>query len=124
MHGGDTLRVEIDVTNTGRVAGDVVVQLYVRDDVGSITRPVRQLRGFSRVSLAPGEKRALSFPITARDLAFHDASIHLVAEPGSFTLFSGPDAEHGDSAKFRLETADGSPVSVPEDCGRWRGQSR
>jgi beta-glucosidase len=119
MHGADTLQVEIDVTNTGRVAGDAVVQLYVRDDVGSITRPVRQLRGFSRVALAPGEKRTLRFPITARDLAFHDASMHLVAEPGTFTLFSGPDAEHGDSAKFRLETADGKSVPVADDC---RGQ--
>ncbi|MFL5561159.1 MAG: glycoside hydrolase family 3 N-terminal domain-containing protein [Gemmatimonadaceae bacterium] len=124
MTGRDTLHVEIDVTNTGAVAGDAVAQLYVRDDVGSITRPVRQLRGFARVTLAPGEKRTLRFPITARDLAFHDASMRLVTEPGTFTLYSGPDAAHGDSAKFSLRTADGKSVPVADDCDPAWGQSR
>ena len=116
MRAADTLQVEVDVTNTGSRAGDAVVQLYIRDDVGSITRPVRQLRGFSRVALAPGEKRTLRFPITARDLAFHDGSMHLVAEPGTFTLFAGPDAEHGESAKFTFITPDGAAAPVADDC--------
>ena len=116
MRAGDTLRVEVDVTNTGSVAGDAVVQLYFRDDVASITRPVRQLTGFARVTLAPGEKRTVRFPVVTRDLAFHDASMRLVAEPGSFTLFAGPDAEHGDSAKFTLATPDGRPVPVADAC--------
>ena len=81
-----------------------------------MTRPVRELRGFSRVRLAPGEKRTLRFPITARDLAFHDAAMHLVAEPGTFTLFAGADAEHGDSARFTLTTSDGRPVAVSDGC--------
>ena len=116
MRAGDTLQVEVDVTNTGSVAGDAVVQLYLRDDVGSITRPVRQLTGFARVTLAAGEKRTVRFPVAARDLAFHDASMRLVAEPGSFTLFAGPDAEHGDSAKFTFTTSDGRPVPVADAC--------
>jgi beta-glucosidase len=116
MRAADTLQVEIDVTNTGSRAGDAVVQLYIRDDVGSITRPVRQLRGFSRVALAPGEKRTLRFPITVRDLAFHDGSMRLVAEPGTFTLFTGPDAEHGESAKFTFTTPGGAPAPVADDC--------
>jgi beta-glucosidase len=116
MRAGDTLQVDVDVTNTGSVAGDAVVQLYFRDDVASITRPVRQLTGFSRITLAPGEKRTVRFPITARDLAFHDASMRLVAEPGSFTLFTGPDAEHGDSTKFTFTTSDGRPVPVADAC--------
>jgi len=77
---------------------------------------VRQLRGFSRVALAPGEKRTLRFPLTARDLAFHDASMRLVAEPGSFTLFAGLDAAHGDSAKFNFTTADGKSHPVADSC--------
>ena len=116
MRAGDTLQVEVDVTNTGSVAGDAVVQLYLRDDVGSITRPVRQLAGFGRMTLAPGEKRTARFPIAARDLAFHDASMRLVAEPGTFTLFSGPDAEHGDSTKFTFTTSDGRAVPVADAC--------
>lgn len=116
MRAGDTLQVEVDVTNTGAVAGDAVVQLYVRDDVGSITRPVRQLRGFSRLTLAPGEKRTVRFPIDAHDLAFHDASMRLVAEPGTFTLFAGLDVAHTDSAKFTFTTADGKPAPVADRC--------
>ena len=116
MRPGDTLQVEIDVTNTGTVAGDAVVQLYLRDDVGSVTRPVRQLRGFSRVALRPGEKRTLRFPIVARDLAFHDASMRFVAEPGTFTLFAGLDAAHGDSARFTFTTANGQALPVADRC--------
>jgi len=116
MRPGDTLQVEVDVTNSGSRAGDAVVQLYIRDDVGSITRPVRQLRGFSRVTVNAGEKRTLRFPISVRDLAFHDASMRFVAEPGTFTLFTGPDAEHGESVKFTFATSDGRPVVVADDC--------
>jgi beta-glucosidase len=113
---GETLQVEVDVTNTGRVAGDAVVQLYVRDDIGSITRPMRQLRGFSRIPLRPGETRTLRFPIDAHDLAFHDGSMRLVAEPGTFTLFAGLDAAHGDSAKFTFTTPDGQSSPVADRC--------
>ena len=116
IRGGDSLQVEVDVTNTGSVAGTTVVQLYVRDDVGSITRPVRELRGFSRVSLRPGEKRTVSFPVDARALAFHDASMRLVAEPGTFTLYAGQDAAHGESASFTFATADGRPFEVADRC--------
>ena len=116
LRGGDTLQVEVDVSNTGSVAGTTVVQLYVRDDVGSITRPVRQLRGFSRVTLGAGEKRTVRFPIDAHDLAFHDASMRFVAEPGTFTLYAGEDAAHGNSAKFTYSTADGRAFEVADRC--------
>lgn len=86
---GDTQKVEVTVTNTGRRAGDEVVQLYVRDDVGSITRPVKELRGFCRVHLQPGESKTLSFELTSEDLTFHNADLKPVVEPGTFTVFAG-----------------------------------
>jgi beta-glucosidase len=82
-------RVSVRVTNTGERAGDEVVQLYVRDDVASITRPVRQLRGFQRVSLAPGESTTVGFDLGFDDLAMLDADMQRVVEPGTFTVFVG-----------------------------------
>lgn len=82
-------RVSVRVANTGDRAGDEVVQLYLRDDVASITRPVRQLRGFRRVSLAPGESTTVTFDLGFDDLAMLDADMQRVVEPGSFTVFVG-----------------------------------
>jgi beta-glucosidase len=116
MRPGDSIRVEVDVTNAGKVAGDEVVQLYIRDDVGSITRPVQELRGFRRVSLTPGETRTIVFAIDVQDLAFNDASLARVAEPGSFTVFVGGSSADTKQLRFRMDTADGHPVRVPETC--------
>jgi beta-glucosidase len=116
MRPADSIRVEIDVTNAGRVAGDEVVQLYIRDDVGSVTRPVQELRGFRRVRLTPGETRRIAFVIDIQDLAFHDAALARVAEPGSFTVFVGGSSQETKQVRFRLETANGSPVRVPGTC--------
>lgn len=116
MRPGDSIRVEVDVTNTGSVAGDEVVQLYIRDDVGSITRPVQELHGFRRVRLAAGETRTIAFEIDIQDLAFHDASLARVAEPGSFTVFTGGSSADTKQLKFRLDTPDGHPVRVAATC--------
>jgi beta-glucosidase len=116
MRPGDSLRVQVDVTNAGRVAGDEVVQLYVRDDVGSVTRPVQELRAFRRVNLKPGETRTIDFWIDIQDLAFHNAALARVAEPGSFTLFVGGSSAETKQLRFQLETANGSPVGVPATC--------
>ncbi len=88
----DATRVQVDVGNVGRVAGDEVVQLYIRDDVSSVTRPVLELKGFKRVTLRPGERRTVTFDIKPGDLAFHDASMKRVVEPGTFTIFAGPNS--------------------------------
>jgi beta-glucosidase len=112
----DSIRVDVDVTNTGDVAGDEVVQLYLRDDVGSVTRPVRELRGFRRVQLRPKETRTIPFTIGLQDLAFHDTAMVRVAEPGTFTVFVGGNSVDTQQAGFRLVTADGRPVRVPETC--------
>jgi beta-glucosidase len=113
---GDSLDVAVDVTNTGSVAGDEVVQLYVRDDVASVTRPVQELRGFRRVRLAPRESRTVHFTIGEQALAFYDASMTRVVEPGTFTVLTGDDAAHTSPARFRFETHDGKPVPLPERC--------
>ena len=77
------------VLNTGDRAGDEVVQLYVRDVVGSITRPVRQLAGFHRVSLEPGESRRVEFDFDTSQLAFLDRSFELVVEEGDVEVMVG-----------------------------------
>jgi len=116
MRPADSIRVEVDVTNTGKVAGDEVVQLYIRDDVGSVTRPVQELRGFRRVRLTPGETQTIAFAIDVQDLAFHDAALARVAEPGNFTVFVGGSSADTKQLRFRLETADGRPVRVTGTC--------
>jgi beta-glucosidase len=116
MRPGDSLRIEVDVTNGGRVAGDEVVQMYIRDEVGSVTRPVMELRGFRRVHLAAGETRRVAFAIDIQDLAFNNASLTRVAEPGTFTVFVGGSSADTKRLSFRLDTPDGQPVRVASTC--------
>ena len=110
----DSLRVAVDVANTGTRAGDEVVQLYVRDDVGSVTRPVMQLRRFERLTLAPGERRTLNFTLSVKDLAFYDLAMRRVAEPGTFHVYVGPNSRDVQSAAFALRGS--SSIPVPERC--------
>ena len=86
--------VTAEVKNTGRRSGDEVVQLYIRDDVSSVTRPVEELKGFQRVSLKPGETKSVSFDLTPRSLQFWNIDMHRVVEPGAFTIMLGPDSVH------------------------------
>ena len=86
---GANVRVEVDVANTGQRAGDEVVQLYVRDDAASVTRPVLELKRFQRVTLRPGERRTLSFELTPADLSLWNMQMRRVVEPGTFTISAG-----------------------------------
>jgi len=86
---GDTVAISVAVTNTGARAGDEVVQLYVRDRLASVTRPLQSLRGFARVHLAPGEAKRVDFQLGPADLALYDASMKRVVEPGKFDLMVG-----------------------------------
>ena len=95
-------QVDVRVTNTGKRAGVEVVQLYLRDDVASVTRPVRQLRGFRRVPLQPGESRIVSFTLGFDDLAMYDEQMHQVVEPGTFTVFVGGSSSAEQSARFEV----------------------
>jgi beta-glucosidase len=87
-----TTQVQVDVQNTGAVRGDEVVQMYIRDDVSSVTRPVLELKGFQRVTLEAGEKRTVTFDIKPSDLWFYNADMKRVVEPGTFTIFAGPNS--------------------------------
>ena len=95
-------RVRVRVTNTGARAGAEVVQLYLRDDVASVTRPVRELRGFERVELQPGESREVEFALGFEDMALYDAGMKRVLEPGTFTVFTGGSSLAEQSARFEV----------------------
>lgn len=90
---GHPLTVTADVTNTGSVAGDEVAQLYIRQDVGSVETPARALKGFSRIHLAPGETKTVSFAVPLYDIALWNAAHQWVVEPGSFTVWVGDSSQ-------------------------------
>jgi len=79
----------VDVKNSGSVCGDEVVQLYIRDEVSSVTRPLKELRGFRRVGLKPGEERTLEFTLGPDELSFLDRDMHRLVEPGAFKIMVG-----------------------------------
>jgi beta-glucosidase len=87
-----TTQVMVDVRNTGSMRGDEVVQIYIRDDISSVTRPLLELKAFRRVTLEPGESRTLSFDIKPQDLWFFNADMKRVVEPGTFTIYAGPNS--------------------------------
>lgn len=99
---GEVLAISIDVKNTGKYAGEEVVQLYVRDMVGSVTRPVKELKGFQKVFIEPGEIKTIEFELTAEDLKFLDIHMNMVAEPGDFEVFVGTNVQDVKSSKFSL----------------------
>jgi beta-glucosidase len=87
------LTVSVDVENVGRRAGDEVVQLYIRDVAASMTRPVKELKGFQRVTLQPSEKKRLEFVLTGEQLGFWNREMRFVVEPGEFKVMVGPNSE-------------------------------
>ncbi|MEO5775122.1 MAG: glycoside hydrolase family 3 N-terminal domain-containing protein [Sphingomicrobium sp.] len=97
-----TAQVSVDVTNTGDRAGDEVVQLYVRDDAASVTRPVIELKGFQRVTLQPGERRTLTFALGPDELSLWNLQMKRVVEPGTFTVSAGPTSAQLKSAKLTV----------------------
>lgn len=88
-----TIKVSVDVKNVGDREGDEVVQLYIRDVVASIARPFKELRGFKRISLKPGEKKTVTFTLTPDDLAMFDMNMRRVVEPGTFEIMIGSSSE-------------------------------
>lgn len=99
---GQTLRATVTVTNTGKRAGEEVVQLYVRDLVGSVTRPVKELKGFQKIALRPGARNTVTFALTDQDLAFHRADMSYGSEPGQFKLFIGGSSDLNAGVDFTL----------------------
>jgi beta-glucosidase len=92
----------VDVTNTGTRAGAEVVQLYIRDLVSSVTRPVKELKGFKKVRLEPGEKTTVALDITPASLSFFDVNMKYVVEPGDFEIMVGNSSRDADLAKLVL----------------------
>jgi beta-glucosidase len=85
----ESVVISVDIANVGQRAGSEVVQLYVRDEVASVTRPLKELKGFQRVQLEPGEKRTVTFTLAANQLAFYDSQMRFVLEPGTVKLMLG-----------------------------------
>ncbi|MEW6509848.1 MAG: glycoside hydrolase family 3 N-terminal domain-containing protein [Bacteroidota bacterium] len=99
---GDTLHAIVTVANTGGREGGETVQLYVRDDVGSVTRPVKELKAFQKVRLGPGEKTVVQFALPVDALAFTGLDMRRRVEPGTFTLFIGPNSAEGLQSAFSV----------------------
>ncbi len=97
-----TVEVSVDVTNTGDYDGKEVVQLYVRDLVGSVTRPVKELKGFEKVAIKKGETKTVNFTLTVEDLKFYNSALDFVAEPGEFQVFVGTDSDTEMMKTFQL----------------------
>ena len=99
---GQTFHVHADLRNTGAIGAEEVVQLYVRDLVGNVTRPVRELKGFRRVRLEPGQQVVVDFELHTGDLAFYGRDMRLMVEPGEFQVWIGGSSEAGLCAAFRV----------------------
>src|SRR5436853_664602 len=97
-----SLKVSVEVENIGRRVGDEVVQLYIRDVVGSRTRPVKELKGFERITLKPGERRRVDFTLTAEHLGFYNRDMKFVVEPGAFKVWVGADSASGLESSFEV----------------------
>jgi beta-glucosidase len=105
---GSRVTVSTDITNTGKREAEEVAQLYVRDLVASVAQPVRQLKGFRRVRLKPGEKQTVSFSLAESDLSFYNESMQLVTEPGEFQAWISPDAASGSPVLFSFQASPSS----------------
>ncbi len=103
MTTGGNIKASVTVTNTGSVEGTEVVQLYIRDMVGSIARPVQELKGFERISLKPGESRNVTFNINAELLKFYNSDLKYVCEPGEFEVMVGTNCRDVQRQKFTLK---------------------
>lgn len=98
----DVLTVTFDLENTGKYEGTEVAQLYIQDKVGSVTRPVKELKRFTRVTLKPGEKKSVSFELPISELAFWNIDMAKVVEPGDFGLWVAPDSQSGEEVFFKV----------------------
>lgn len=92
LKGNQTLTASVTVTNSGRYTGKEVVQLYIRDLVGSVTRPVKELKSFQKIELKPGESKTVNFAVTVNDLKFYNYDLKYVWEPGEFEIMIGPNS--------------------------------
>ncbi|NWC95991.1 MULTISPECIES: beta-glucosidase BglX [unclassified Pseudomonas] len=102
LHRGESLTVSVTLANTGPRDGETVVQLYLRDVVASVSRPVKELKGFQKIMLKAGEHTVVEFTLDENDLKFYDAQLHYVAEPGEFKVQVGLDSQAVQEQRFEL----------------------
>ncbi|MGJ8593803.1 MAG: beta-glucosidase BglX [Aquaticitalea sp.] len=98
-----SIEVSVDIKNSGNFDGKEVVQLYIRDLVGSVTRPVKELKGFQKVTINKGETKKVTFKVTVDDLKFYNSNLEFVAEPGKFEVFVGTNSDTTMKADFELK---------------------
>ena len=97
------ITISVDVSNTGKVKAKEVVQFYLKDDIGSVTRPDKELKGFEKIELAPGESKTVSFTINPKMLEFTGLTMEKILETGDYTVMVGTSSKEGVMGKFRLE---------------------
>jgi len=102
MKFSDTLTVVCSITNSGAVVGEEVVQLYIQDVVGSITRPVKELKGFQKIKLEAGVSQRVEFKLSVTDLSFYNSDLKFGAEPGKFQVFIGSNSRDTQAVGFTL----------------------
>ena len=107
---GETVDISLAVTNTGRVTGDEVVQLYTRDEYGSVPRPMKELKGYTRLTLQPWECKTLTFELPVDQLAFYNVEEQLVLEPGRIFIMAGSSS---DDIRLRGELEIFGPEKMP-----------
>jgi len=101
MTAADTVYAEVTVQNTGKIKGDEIVQLYIRDEVSSLARPLKELKGFQRITLKPGESKMVTIPVSRKSLEFWKDG-KWITEPGEFTLMAGPNSVELTNVKLNL----------------------
>ena len=103
MSVNEAIEASVTITNTGNYDADEVVQMYIRDMVGSVVRPVKELKGFQRISLKKGESKKVTFTIDSELLKFYNAKLDFVCEPGEFEVMVGPNSRDVKVKKFFLK---------------------
>jgi beta-glucosidase len=100
---GKSITASVTLTNTGNYDGEEIVQLYIKDDVASITRPLKELKGFQKVFLKIGESKTVTFNIDEKLLRFYNADLKHISEKGSFQVYIGTNAAVENSVSFQLK---------------------
>ena len=103
MKGNQSIKATVTVTNTGNYDGEETVQLYIQDLVGSVVRPVKELKGFQKIFLKRGEGKAVIFTIDVNKLKFYNSQLKYIYEPGDFKVYIGGNSRQVREASFKLQ---------------------
>jgi beta-glucosidase len=102
IHNNENVKASVIVKNTGNDKGDEIIQLYIHDKVSSVTRPIMELKDFSRITLNPGESKKVEFTITPDKLQFYNHEMKRVVEPGEFEVLIGPSSDKVTAVNFKV----------------------